>query len=546
MNVTNRRCAEKSEFVSEFHRQKYGSEHYKADEWAAIEESEAILQRCRERAADRKYNRVALIQPRKGGRPALGLLYIGAYLEDCGYQVRIFEFMDELYPPNIRFNEKLFQQLIDYNPEIIGFGVISSTMKITRRLFPQMKAAFPSAPIICGGKHGTSNPEDFLSQGADVCVLGEGEITVPELFDALNFDEPLEKVRGIAYLENGQLRCNDERPFLPLDHIKRPAFHLVDYDKFVDCRLQSIPGHYLRTGFIFGSRGCPYQCTFCMTNIRIKYRERSIDDLLDEMEWQIKTYNIEAFVILDDLFYLKEKRVIEFCEKIKQRGIKTKFMCHGRVDKAKVEIVHLMKEAGLLLLAVGVESGSQKILDAMQKGTTVEQNLKAFEVYNQVGINTFAFIIVGHPEETEEDRELTRQMLKTIKATNVAVNYYMPMPGTDSYQFELENAKYLVDGDDFEDFTYTTDYPEFSTSVPLDQLKQIGDEFQAMSLVNRNKNLFSYPDFIRDMSLLCLTRPWVILEAFYHRYISHKTKQMSVLGLFKDAITFDKQRFFNP
>ncbi len=511
-----------------------------------IEESNAILNRSRDRADKRGKNRIALIQPRKGGRPALGLLYIGAYLLDNQYEVRIFEFLDELYPLNIRYNKRIWRDLKNYDPDFIGFGVISSTFRITQRLISKVREDIPGKIIICGGKHVTSNPKDLLSNDADFCAIGESEITIVELLDALNFKEPIEDVKGITYLKDSKIEFTPQRSFLPMDYILRPAFELVDYEKYVDFRLQSIPGHFLRSGFIFGSRGCPYRCEFCTTNIRSSYRERSVDDLIDEIEWQINKFNIEGFVVLDDLFYFREDRTVEFCNKIIERNIKTKFFCHARVDRVKKETVELMKNAGVLLLAIGVESGSQKILDAMKKGITVEQIENAFGIYNEVGINTFAFIIVGHPKETEEDRERTKQLLKKIKATNVAVNYYMPMPGTPSFDFEISNAKYLSGENKFGEFTYTTDYPEFSTSVPLEELKKIGDEFQSMSVVDRNRNIFTYPSFISFIIRFFLFHPFIIINALCLRYIAHKTKQMSILAVIKDAMQFHKQKFKNP
>ncbi|MDP7421147.1 MAG: radical SAM protein, partial [bacterium] len=478
-----------------------------------IEESNSILDRCRARAGDRPKNRIALIQPRKGGRPALGLLYIGRYMLENLFEVKIFEFLDELYPPNIRYNKGMWNDLKKYDPDIIGIGVISSTYRITQRMMKRIREEMPGLPIICGGKHPTSNPEHFLYEGgADYCAIGEAEITSVELLDAMNFNEPVDTIQGMAYLKEGEIHFTPKRPFLPMDAILRPAFELVNYEKFVDFRLQSIPGHYLRSGFIFGSRGCPYNCKFCTTNIRGSYRERSVDDLIDEIDWQMKTFDITGFVVLDDIFYFKEDRTREFCEKVIKRGIKAKYFCHARVDRINKETVALMVEAGVLLLAIGVESGSPKILESMSKGITIKQIEDAFEIYNEVGMQTFAFIIVGHPDETEEDRELTRQMITKIKATNVAVNYYMPMPGTPSFEFELSQAKYLLGGENFKELTYTTDNPEFSTSVPLDELKRIGGEFQGMSQVNRNMNLFTYPSFILFIISFVLFHPLVILE----------------------------------
>jgi len=512
----------------------------------SLDENNAVLDTCRSRADKRIKNRIALIQPRKGGRPALGLLYIGAYLLDNKFEVKIFEFLDELYPPNIRENKIIFNDLKAYDPDFIGFGVISSTFRITERIINNIREEMPDKTIICGGKHCFSNPEDLLRNGADICCVGESEVTIVHLLDALNFGTPLESIAGIAYLEDNKIIFTNNRPLLPLDDILRPAFELVDYEKYVNFRLQSIPGHYLRCGFIFGSRGCPYRCKFCISTLRSLYRERSIDDFLDEMQYQIKVFNIEAFVVLDDLFYFKEKRTIEICNKIIERNIKVKLFVHGRVDIVKKETIKLMKEAGVFLLAVGVESGSQKILNAINKRITIDQIESAFRIYNEVGINTFVFIIVGHPDETEEDRELTRKLLKRIKPYNVAVNYYMPMPGTPSYDFEIKNAKYLKGGENFTEFTYTTSEPEFSTSLPLEQLKKIGGEFEGMSIVNRNFNMFRYPKFIYNMFLISLLHPSIILEALYLRYIAKRTNQPSIIVVIKEAIQFYKQRFKNP
>lgn len=509
-----------------------------------LQESNSILDRCRNRAKDRKKNKIALIQPRKGGRPSLGLLYIGAYLLDNHFEVKVFEFLDELYPPNVRYNKQVWNDIVEFNPDFVGCNVMSSTVEIVKKIVARIRKETPEKVVICGGKHINTNYEDMLPVIADFCCVGESEITLVELLDALNFGGPLSEVLGIAYSCDGKILRTESRPFLPLDSIMRPAFELVDYEKYVNFRFQGIPGYFLRTGFIFGSRGCPYHCKFCTTHIRGSYRERSIDNMIDEMEWQMRKYSVQGFVILDDIFCIREDRVIEFCNKIIEREIKTKFFCHARVDRVNnKEVLRLMKNAGLLMLAVGVESGSQTILNAMDKGITVQQIESAFKIYNELGINTFAFIIVGHPDETNEDRELTRQLLKKIKPTQVPVSYYMPMPGTPSYDFDINKAKYLRGGDKFQGFSYITDNPEFSTTVDLKELKKIGDEFEGLSMVNRNKNLFKYPEFIASAIKFLVTCPGVLLEAIYLRYIAHRTYQTSFLGVTKDAIQFYKQRF---
>ncbi len=508
-----------------------------------LAEANAVLQRSRERAANRRWRRIALIQPRKGGRPSLGLLYVAAYLQDVGYDVRVFEFLDEMYPPNIRRNKKLWKDFVAWAPDVVASSVISSTCHIVQALMARIRAAAPHALIICGGKHVTVSPQELLEHGADYCIVGEGEISTVELLDRLDFNEPVDDMPGLAYLRDGEVVETKPRDMLPLDSILRPAFHLVDYRKYVDFRFQGVPGHYLKTGYVFSSRGCPFRCAFCTTHLRNSFRERSIDDLLDEMQWQMDEFGAEAFVILDDLFYYKKKRVLEFCDKVKARGMRFQFSCHARVDIVDEEVIAALKEAGLLLLMVGVESGSQKILDAMNKKTTVQTIEDAFAVYNRVGVNTLAFIIVGHPEETAEDRDATRRLLERIRATNVAVSFYMPMPGTKSFEFDVANAKHLIGGKHFKGFSYTTDYPEFSTTDPLETLNDVGNEFTAMSMVNRNTNLFTYPAFFRDMARFLLLHPMALVEGFWIRYVRKQTHQMSAMAVVKDAIQFQKQWF---
>lgn len=518
---------------------------YESDRMAA-READAILHRVRSRAASRTKNRIALIQPRKGGRPALGLLYLGAYLKEGCFDVKIFEFLDELYPPNKRYNRGLWRDLVRFKPDFIGFGVLSSYCAATTAIIQKIRQELPEVVIICGGKHSTSNPEDLLVQGADLCVTGEGEITLVDLLDTVNFNEPLQNVKGVAYRSGEHAIRTEDRKFLPLDAIMRPAFELIDYQRYIDMRLQSIPGHFLRAGFILTNRGCPFNCHFCSQNIKGLFRERPIDDVIDELRWQLRSYSIEAFVILDDLFYFKEGRTIEFCEKILRNNIRVKFYCHTRVDIIRKETAALMKRAGFIMFAIGVESGSDKILRAMNKRFTTADIEKAFQIYRDVGIDTFSHIILGHPLETDEDRDQTRKLLSKIHPTMVAVNYYMPMPGTKSMEFDPHHAKYLLGEKRFRGFTYTHDYPEFSMTIPLEALKRIGDELNGLAAVDRNKNLFRYPSFLLFIIKFLVFQPGSLIEAFIIRFVTRKTTQMSLFAVVKDAIQFHAFKFKNP
>lgn len=507
--------------------------------------SSEILNRCRLRSPLRQKNRIALIQPRKGTRPAFGFLYLGAYLLDNCFEVKLFEFLDDRFPPNKRYNKGLLKDIQNFSPDFFGIGTISASYRQAQRLIEDIRLSFPDSPIICGGKHPTSNPEDFLYHGADYCCIKEAEITFVELLDAINFKKPIKKIKGIAYLDNGKIKLTEPREPLPIDDILRPAFELVNYKKYNNLRLWSITGQYLKTGFIFGSRGCPYNCKFCVNNNRGAYRARDIDDLISEIEWQMNKFRLNAFVIMDDLFYFNEQKTKEFLNKIIEKGIKVKLYMHVRADRGTKETIELMKKAGVIQVAAGVESGSQKILNAMGKASKIEKIIETFKVYNEVGINTLTHFIIGHPEEDEADREATKRLIHKICPTFVCANYYVPMPGSPGYDFDIKNAKYLLGGKDFKEFSYTLDNPEFSTTVPLAELKKIGNELQRLSGKNRNLNLFTYPSFYLFVIKFLILHPLILLEALYLRYISHKTHQLTFFSLLKEVVEFASLRFKN-
>lgn len=502
-----------------------------------------ILDECRSRAPLRKKNKVVLIQPQKGGRPSFGPLYIGAYLLDNGYDVRVYEFLDEKYPPNARYNEKILAEILRFSPEFIGINSISSAFRVAQTWTKRFKKLIPDVTVIMGGKHPSSNPQDFLDDGADFCAIHEAEVTIVELLDALNFNKPLEKVNGIAMIKNGQFFETAPRVPLDMNDLLNPALHLIDYQKYINFRLQAIPGHYLKTAFIFGSRGCPYTCDYCVNNSRLPYRERSVDALINEMIWQMSNYDIEAFCILDDLFYSKDNRVREFMQKYKDLGLKAKLYFHARANKANIKTIQMMKEAGVLMMAIGVESGSQKILNNVDKGCKVEDIEKSFKVFNQVGIDTLAHFIIGHPDENQEDRDLSMKLIEKIKPTYVCANYYTPMPGTPSLEHDIENAKYLVGGENFKELSYRIDIPEYSNDVPLDILKSEGNRLESGAVKNRNRTIFGYPGFLFFCVSFIFLHPVSIIEGLYYRYVKHVTHQFSLFEVLKDSMQFRSLMF---
>lgn len=450
---------------------------------------------------DRK---VALINPRKGWRPALGLLYVAGSLRDAGFDVRVFEFIDENY--NVRKNKKIWKEFFKFDPNFIGLGVISWNRKVAGEIIRKIRAETKDKKIICGGKDPSYVPEKYIKFGADVVVIGEGENSIVELLNAFLNKSPLEEVCGIAYKDdNGKVVKTEYREPTDLSNLTRPAFEAVDYKHYSNIRLGGIPGHFIKTGFIMANRGCPYKCKFCAENVRNVYRERPIDDIIDEIKWQIKNYKIKGLVFLDDLFYFREKRVMDFCEAILREQIKLKIYAQIRVDKAKKEILHLMKKAGFIQLAIGVESGSPKILKAVGKGITITQIKDAVKAINDAGIYSYSYLIIGLPYETDEDLKMTEELLKEIKSTFVAVNYYMPMPGTPLYSQEDDE---LLDG-----VSYSLTENQTHRSLELqEKMAYYRSKFQSMGQKKPNLNLFRYPGFYFFVVKVLFLHPLVLLK----------------------------------
>lgn len=455
--------------------------------------------------------RVLLINPRKGWRPPLGLLYVASYIRSAGYEVKVVEFVDEVFFP--RGNDDLWGEISGFCPDFIGLGVISWNRRVAGEIIERLHGQFPDAVLFCGGKDPTFKPEAYFDFGVDYVVHGEGEHSSVRLLGALNAGEDVRLIKGLYLLADGELVDTGKSEPVSVKDLLYPAFDLVDYDHYCDIRLGGIPGHFVRTGFLMANRGCPFKCRFCTDPIRNIYRERPIADIIAEIKWQIAHWQIKGLVLLDDLFYFSDDRVREFCNEILAEGIRLKFYAQTRVDRiGSRETLALMARAGFIQLALGVESGSQRMLDIMNKGTRLAQIVKAITDINGVGIYTYAFLIIGFPEETEEDLQLTESFLKQVKPTFAAVNYFMPMPGTEYYN--AEDEKNLLELS----YSLTENQQKFHSPVPREKIIEYRGRFLAAVQRSADLNLLRYPSFYLWLVQLCLFSPKVIFRGLIQQW----------------------------
>lgn len=377
--------------------------------------------------------------------PPLGLLYLASNLRvPC--EVEVLNMLEQ-------------EEEARYDFDIFGISIHSvSTFLPAQKLSRKIRSANKDAPIIMGGSFPTSMSEYTLKNtDADVVVMGEGERVFSDICGMDSFDaKDLERVRGIAYKSDSGIFSNPlEELVKNLDDLKFPARHLLPRNMI---RHEGKVHHSDKPATtLFATRGCAFNCSFCDTNLwRRKWRSRTPENIIAEIEEVKKEYDVHWFRFPDDCITLSKKWFHDFCRKIRKCNIGWTVL--SRSDAIDLETLGLMKEAGCEEIFFGFESGSQKLLDAMQKKVTVEQNIKAIELCRRAGITSCAYMMFGFPGEDETTVEETKQFLSKAAPDKTRISTFIPIPGTDVWNNpEKYNIKIK---DNFTDYWYF-DSPDF-------------------------------------------------------------------------------------
>ena len=362
----------------------------------------------------------------------LGLSYLAAVLEKNHYQVDVID-CQVLKPTR----EELEDEIIKRQPDMVGITSTTLTYKPALEIVKTAREARPDCLIILGGSHVTIMDEQSLREQpeADIVVRGEGEQTMLELAHHISKSnlKDFHAVAGITFRKNEQIVRTPNRPFIKnLDELPYPAHKYFPLKKYRLFGKTYLP--------IITSRGCPFQCTFCLASRMCgkQFRARSPKNVVDELEWLRDTHGADAFAFYDDTFTFDRKRAQEICEEMKARKVGLPWDCRTRVDRVSEEVLARMGAANCQLIHFGVESGSQKILDAMRKGTTVEQNEKAITWAKEAGISVAISVVVGYPGETEDMLKQTLDFIGRTEPDYVYVCQAIPYPGTDLYDLLKE------------------------------------------------------------------------------------------------------------
>lgn len=351
----------------------------------------------------------------------LGLLYLGARLEQSGNQVFLADIQLCRSPVS-----QIKQTLKTIRPQVVGITSFSINLPIASKILQTVKRLNPDAVTVWGGPHVSFDDQDILHNHpwVDVVVRGEGEETLVEVVDRLKRGKGFDAVPGITWRGgDGNLNRNPPRPFREdLDQLPRPAWHLLrisQYSAFGD------------GASVITSRGCPHRCVFCVGRkmIGAKGRFRNPAAVVDEME-ALVNLGFRRIRVEDDLFTYRRDRALTVCKELDRRRLSLRWRAYARVDTVDPEILKWMRKTGCERVLFGAESGSPEILTRIRKGITPEQTRLAVEMTRREGIGVLASFVLGLPGETPQTLRQTLEFAESLKVP-YTLNLLTPYVGTE-------------------------------------------------------------------------------------------------------------------
>lgn len=363
--------------------------------------------------------------------PPLGLLYVSSYLISKNIPNDVFD-------STFYTREEQLAYILEKKPEIICIYTNLMTKIEVVKLIKVLKTIqFGFPKIVLGGPDVTFNLENYLKAGADFLIIGEGEETAFELYNAISNNSDFSTVNGIAYLVNNNVvKTLPRTKFRELDELPLPNRDAIPNEKYLKTWKDN---HGESSMTISTQRGCPYTCKWCSTAVYGQsYRRRPAHLVAQEMKMLKDKYNPDAIWFVDDVFTISHKWLTAFHEEVVKQNAQIRFECITRAERLNDEILRLLKEAGCFRIWIGAESGSQKIIDAMDRRVDVNHVKKMIQDTNALGIETGTFIMVGYPGETQDDITETIQYLKEANPTYYTITVAYPIKGTSLYD-EIEN-----------------------------------------------------------------------------------------------------------
>jgi len=363
--------------------------------------------------------------------PPLGLLYVSAYLKSKNIDNDVFDTTFSIQAAQLDF-------ILEKQPKIICIYTNLMTKVEVIKLIKILKTEVFNFPkIVLGGPDVTYNVANYLKAEADFLVIGEGEETTFELYQAITNRGDFHTVNGIAFIENHQIIQTPPRTkFKELNELPLPNRDAINMESYLQTWKTN---HGQSSMTISTQRGCPYTCKWCSTAVYGQsYRRRPANQVAEEMKLLKERYKPDALWFVDDVFTVSHKWLLTFKEEVLKQDAVIPFECITRAERLNDEILQLLKEVGCFRIWIGAESGSQTIIDAMDRRVDVNQVKKVIQDTNALGIETGTLIMLGYPGETEKDIAETIQYLKEANPTLYTITVAYPIKGTSLYN-EIEH-----------------------------------------------------------------------------------------------------------
>lgn len=449
--------------------------------------------------------RIVLINPRLSTWSPnvyvpLGLGYVAAALEEADHDVQILDF-------NVRKvkHAELEEKIRD--AEIVGItGIITEYHEIVQ-LAHAVRKINKDTRIVLGGALATSLPERMLQASqADAVVIGEGERTVVELVSAMERNEEPGNIRGIAYRKNGNVIVTEPVVHISdIDTIPFPAWHLLEMKSYPTNQFETFGlklKRKIRSTVLISSRGCPYRCTFCFKGMwGDKWRGRSPENLIEEIELLKNEYGMNGFLFYDDTFNVDKDRVFKFCQLLKDKELDVSWYCNTRANLLTREMLVAMHDAGCIGVAFGIESGNQEVLNAIKKSLTVDQVRQAVKWTKEAGINIVGYFIFGLLGETKATIRETLDFARELDLDFYGFSLPNPLPCTELYDSAVK-AGLISDSIARDEWTFHVNANLTKDCSDADLVAISSEAFRDLYLKKRfGKYYFLNPIFLKNVVL---------------------------------------------
>lgn len=358
------------------------------------------------------------------------------------YKIHFLDGWITQYPLNL-----LLKRTKEFNPSVVVISSIAKDRQFVLEYATRIKELFSYIKTICIGPDASTLPETLIFKNSPInfVLRGECELELVRILKNLNSTEDLKKIRSLYFEEKHQAEIAlvedlDKLP-IPQHSLFNPKYYFSIYPLALNSKL--------RWGYILASRGCIHQCIFCSPFIRTSYgskmRYRSVKNVIEEMLY-LKSLGINIISFEDDNFTASKDRVLELCKEVINKKVGLAWIAHARVTDLSKALMATVKKAGCVLLKIGIESGSNRIIDILSKTKErIDWNKKTREVFEEskeVNLPLHAAFIIGNPEETEAELGLTKNLIKEIKPESIQIHYFVPYPGSRAFERYCHNQKF--------------------------------------------------------------------------------------------------------